>query len=1123
MYWSSNTGTQGFTNGPEHTIQGSGRIHALLTNNGLVTADRNGQLLELLTTTKTNNGQMLGTNGGILRFNGITVNQNGTASLGTNGGTLDLLGTTVNGGFLQMSGGTCRVLTGSALNSVTLQGPVDIANGTSLTIGGTGLLNHGDIDVSDGAGGSACSMQAAGDMPLTGSGSVRLQATTNLETAALYWFNNSGSQRFINGPDHTIHGTGNIHVRLDNQGLLAADVPGRTLQLLTTNKTNSGAMIASNGGTLAVNSVVLDNTPSGSITTSNGLFHSISAAINNAVITTPLPNGSTRISGTNTFTNCDFAGRMNIDNGSSFRVGGSYIINDGSIHVNDGAGGSGTYFQSTGNQSLLGNGEIVLNATGNLETAAIYWTSNATTHTFVNGPDHTIRGTGNIHLTLTNQGEVLADRPASVLQLLSNNKTNSGLMKATNGGTLQINGIAVNQTGAGQIATDGGSLSIVSSAISGGPINVAPANPAVFSGTNTLTQVTINGDTSVPNGSSLRMAGTGITNNGNIRVNDGVSGSATSFNSTGACTLSGTGSLELDAAPANLDTAYVQWVANSTTNTLTNAATHTIKGSGNIYLTTTNNGLITADKPGRTLQLLNNTKINNNTIRAENTGTLTVTGIAVNQDPAARIEAIEGNLVFSSATVTGGTIDVDSLSTSTVVGTSSFNSVTHTGETRVNDGAVLFINSEITNDGNIRVNGTAGGSLTALRTGTSGTALLGTGSIELNANPGNLDTAYMQWSGNSTTNTFVNGALHTIKGCGNIYLTLTNLGTLSADKPGRTLQLLNNNKVNEGLMNTANGGTLQFNGIAVTQQNAGRIQASGGNIAVVNAAIIDGPVSSSPGFAINSSGTSGISNITFSGTWNVTNASTLGIAAAGITNNGVIRLNDGASGGSTFIRSEGATAFRGTGTLLLDANPTNLDTGYLIWTNNSSTQTFTNGPSHTIAGTGRIYTIFSNSGILSPGSGSSAVGVIDLRGPSTLTPSSIARFKIGGTAANQFDRIIGNSSITLNGTLRGSFFGAFSPTVNDSFTIISGPSIAGEFSRIELPKGWWVEYGSNFVRVHYSGCIADWNYSGGVDGDDVIAFFDLWDVNDIGADVNLDGGVDGNDVIEFFFRWDNGC
>ncbi|MFZ4574027.1 MAG: GC-type dockerin domain-anchored protein [Phycisphaerales bacterium] len=54
-------------------------------------------------------------------------------------------------------------------------------------------------------------------------------------------------------------------------------------------------------------------------------------------------------------------------------------------------------------------------------------------------------------------------------------------------------------------------------------------------------------------------------------------------------------------------------------------------------------------------------------------------------------------------------------------------------------------------------------------------------------------------------------------------------------------------------------------------------------------------------------------------------------------------------------------------------------------------------------------------------------------------------------------------------------------------------------------------------------CMGDYNCDGGVDGDDVIAFFADWDAGLTDADVNRDGGVDGDDVIAFFEKWDRGC
>jgi hypothetical protein len=60
-----------------------------------------------------------------------------------------------------------------------------------------------------------------------------------------------------------------------------------------------------------------------------------------------------------------------------------------------------------------------------------------------------------------------------------------------------------------------------------------------------------------------------------------------------------------------------------------------------------------------------------------------------------------------------------------------------------------------------------------------------------------------------------------------------------------------------------------------------------------------------------------------------------------------------------------------------------------------------------------------------------------------------------------------------------------------------------------------------FVLLGVPACPADVDNSGGVDGDDVIIFFALWDQNLM--DFNGDGGTDGDDIIAFFARWDSGC
>ncbi len=54
-----------------------------------------------------------------------------------------------------------------------------------------------------------------------------------------------------------------------------------------------------------------------------------------------------------------------------------------------------------------------------------------------------------------------------------------------------------------------------------------------------------------------------------------------------------------------------------------------------------------------------------------------------------------------------------------------------------------------------------------------------------------------------------------------------------------------------------------------------------------------------------------------------------------------------------------------------------------------------------------------------------------------------------------------------------------------------------------------------------AGCPGDWDQSGGVDGDDITAFFADWQAGN--ADIDQSGGTDGDDITFFFVRWQAGC
>jgi len=78
----------------------------------------------------------------------------------------------------------------------------------------------------------------------------------------------------------------------------------------------------------------------------------------------------------------------------------------------------------------------------------------------------------------------------------------------------------------------------------------------------------------------------------------------------------------------------------------------------------------------------------------------------------------------------------------------------------------------------------------------------------------------------------------------------------------------------------------------------------------------------------------------------------------------------------------------------------------------------------------------------------------------------------------------------------------------------------------DAESGWWavsqVELTGIVGSIPCAPCAADFDNSGGVDGNDVEAFFTTWASGAACGDVDLTGGVDGNDVEFFFGVWSAG-
>src|SRR6185295_15279495 len=193
-------------------------------------------------------------------------------------------------------------------------------------------------------------------------------------------------------------------------------------------------------------------------------------------------------------------------------------------------------------------------------------------------------------------------------------------------------------------------------------------------------------------------------------------------------------------------------------------------------------------------------------------------------------------------------------------------------------------------------------------------------------------------------------------------------------------------KTNNSLMTATSGGIMQFADAPYTQGANGQIVADvGSRVRFGSIGLTSGGGRSVGSGFCELYGASTIDSITFSGDFRTNNGSSLYVATAGFTNNGVITINDTAGVNGTQLHANAAAVpLNGTGTIVLNANSANLGTAYIIY-NNSGTQGFRNTTNHTIAGLGQVWCPIVNNGHIAPGYGATPVGQIDLQSVGTIT------------------------------------------------------------------------------------------------------------------------------------------
>ncbi len=586
--------TGGLTNEAGHTIHGQGVISAALTNHGVVRSDTGtNSLLRLNGNDKANTNLFETTNGARMEIESITVaNTGGTLRADDGEINLELGATIVDGTFDTGVDGLIFVEEGTIIDMVN-SGLVRVATGGTLNVSGSSLANAGAIEL--GVGSSASSLlNFDGEILLGGAGAVYLRDSVATVSTGI-------GATLTNQAGHTIHGRGIISAALTNEGTIRSDyAPNHTLRLIDTDKANPSLIEVTGGARMEIETITLDNT-GGTLLASDG---EINLELGATIVGGTLNTGATGLILAEDSTVRDVVnlGLLRVNTNDTLTSAGTSLVNEGTIELGVGSSTT-TTMNFSSSMPLGGSGDLSMRdsiATLSTDAGA----------SLTNEAGHTIHGRGVIAASLVNHGTVRSDYANNaVLHLNATDKTNTGLIEATNNARIEIEAITVDNTG-GTILADDGEVNLeLGAAILGGVLDTSGTGMflAEDSGLEDLTNL---GLIRVQTNRTMTVTGSQLTNEGTIEVGNGAT-TTTVLHVDEKVTLAGAGEVHMQDTIATVST--------GAGDTLTIGPDQTIRGRGRITAAVTNEGTIRSDHAGALT-------INPVETGIENRGRLEVTG-----------------------------------------------------------------------------------------------------------------------------------------------------------------------------------------------------------------------------------------------------------------------------------------------------------------------------------------------------------------------------------------------------------------------------------------------------------------------------------------------------------------
>lgn len=657
--------------------------------------------------------------------------------------------------------------------TINTDGTLEILPGEDLNLNGSSLVDNGSIVLNYGSPSDGSAINFAQSTTLSGTGSITFNSPLGYDQ-----LDSSLGNMLTVGPTNTIQGGGLISAALTNNGTIDANSTGQSLNLQAFNMTNNGTFEATGSGTLAIYNITVTQGPSGVIT--DGVAHSVVVSNANIVNGTLNGAGSFYFNGSGTITTITNDTTINVGSQAYLNVYGD-VVDNGSIVVNPANQTEASILDINGG-TVSGTGAIILIANGNA----------VLTGSLTQGAGHSIEGYGEVMVNLTNNGIVNANANGSNLTIV-NPVTNNGVMEATGGGCLNLDGLFTINNSNGQINAAGGDILLQDGiTINGGMLGGTSAESFILSNNNRTSGLAavLSGGVSVCSGAVLNIQGsfdtvaiTGatFTNNGTVII--GGDNSGLSFNSP-SMLLTGTGKVVLNGQSPTLET--------GDGDSLTQDVNHSIEGAGDVVATLINNGVVNANLNGSGLALMYINVTNNGLFEATSGGILGlgggigINGITVTQSAAGLVYAGVNSAVYlNESTIVGGTLSSAPATTTgtagfvtVVYGTGTLTNVTNDALVTVTAQHQLDITGALTDNGTILV--TAGG----LFPGSSvlniaGVTVSGTGTFELISGYGPAE----------ITGSLTQAAGHTIEGYGQINATVTNNGVINANAGDETLQI----------------------------------------------------------------------------------------------------------------------------------------------------------------------------------------------------------------------------------------------------------------------------------------------------------------------------------------------